>query len=85
MSAKDAVEKLAALVATLPVKQKAVPVSVTRNSKVQHVGALARALGGAGAIEIDVKTPGRSGAETVLKLMPQGVAPRRLRRAPWSP
>ena len=75
MSAKDAVDKLAALVANLPVKQKVVPVSVTRNSKVQHVGALARALGGAGAIEIDVKTPGRSGAETALKLMPQGVAP----------
>jgi hypothetical protein len=73
MAAKDADEKLKGIVEGLPVKQKVVPISATRNAKTQHVGALARALGEAGALEIDVKTPGRSGAETVLKLVPQQV------------
>jgi hypothetical protein len=38
------------------------------------VGALARALGEAGAVEIDVKTPDRTGAETLLKLLPEEIA-----------
>lgn len=74
MGAKDAEDKLKAAVRDLPVKQKAVPINASRNAKTQHVGALARALGEAGAIEIDVKTPDRSGAETVLKLIPEEVA-----------
>jgi hypothetical protein len=74
MAAKDAESKLRAIVGELPVKQKAVPVSATRNAKTQHVGALARALGEAGAIEIDVKTPDRTGAEKVLKLLPEEIA-----------
>lgn len=73
MAAKDADDKLKAIIAGLPVKQKVVPITATRNCKTQFVGALARALGEAGALEIDVKTPGRSGAETVLKLVPQQV------------
>jgi hypothetical protein len=74
MAAKDAEGKLRAIVGELPVKQKAVPVSATRNAKTQHVGALARALGEAGAVEIDVKTPDRTGAEKVLKLLPEEIA-----------
>ncbi len=73
MAAKDADDKLKAIIAGLPVKQKVVPITATRNCKTQFVGALARALGEAGALEIDVKTPGRSGAATVLKLVPQQV------------
>ncbi|HKQ71644.1 MAG TPA: hypothetical protein VJT73_20010 [Polyangiaceae bacterium] len=71
MTAKDAEEKIKAIVGALPVKQKTVPVAATRNAKTQHVGALARALGEAGAAQIDVKTPDRSGAEAILKLLPQ--------------
>jgi hypothetical protein len=71
MGAKDAEDKLRATIASLPVKQKAVPISATRNAKTQHVGALARALGEAGAVEIDVKTPDRTGADSVLKLVPE--------------
>jgi hypothetical protein len=73
LAAKDAEEKLKGIIAGLPVKQKVVPLSATRNAKTQHVGAVARALGEAGALEIDVKTPDRSGAQTVLKLVPQQV------------
>jgi biopolymer transport protein ExbD len=73
MAAKDAEEKLKAIVGGLPVKQKVVPLSATRNAKTQYVGAVARALGEAGALEIDVKTPDRTGAQTVLKLVPQQV------------
>src|SRR5258708_2466114 len=67
MAAKDADGKLRAAIAELPVKQKTVPISASRNAKTQHVGALARALGEAGASEIDVRTPDRSGAETLLR------------------
>ena len=74
MTAKDTDSKLRATIAELPVKQKAVPISASRNAKTQHVGALARALGEAGAVEIDVKTPDRTGAQTVLKLMPEEMA-----------
>jgi hypothetical protein len=74
MAAKDADAKLKATIAELPIKQKAVPVEASRNAKTQHVGALARALGEAGAIEIDVKTPDRTGAPTVLKLLPEEIA-----------
>ncbi len=74
MAAKDAESKLRSIVAELPVKQKAVPVSATRTAKTQHVGALARALGEAGAIEIDVRTPDRTGAETRLVLVPEEIA-----------
>ncbi|HEX9298204.1 MAG TPA: hypothetical protein VF881_20330 [Polyangiaceae bacterium] len=75
MAAKDAEEKLRALVAGLPVKQKAVPVSAARNAKTQHVGALARALGEAGAAEVDVKTPDRTGAEGTVRFTPQQLVP----------
>jgi hypothetical protein len=71
MAAKDAEAKIKDLIGALPIKQKAVPVSATRNAKTQHVGALARALGQAGALEIDIKTPTRAGTEGVLKVMPQ--------------
>jgi hypothetical protein len=74
MGAKDAESKLRAAIAELPVKQKAVPIAASRNAKTQHVGALARALGEAGAVEIDVKTPDRTGAQTVLKLLPEEMA-----------
>jgi hypothetical protein len=74
MAAKDAEDRLKAAVAGLPVKQKAVPIEAARNAKTQHVGALARALGQAGAVEIDVKTPSRGGADAVLKLLPEQVA-----------
>jgi hypothetical protein len=74
MGAKDAESKIRGALAELPVKQKAVPVVASRNAKTQHVGALARALGEAGAIEIDVKTPDRTGAQTVLKLLPEEIA-----------
>jgi hypothetical protein len=74
MAAKDAESKLKAAIAELPVKQKAVPIEASRNAKTQHVGALARALGEAGAVEIDVKTPDRTGATTVLKLLPEEIA-----------
>jgi hypothetical protein len=78
MAAKDAESKLRAIVAELPVKQKAVPIEASRNAKTQHVGALARALAEAGAIEIDVKTPDRTGAVAKLKLLPEEVAGARL-------
>jgi hypothetical protein len=74
MGAKDADSKLKAAIAGLPVKQKAVPISAARNAKTQHVGALARALGDAGASEINVKTPDRTGADVVLKLQPEQIA-----------
>jgi len=74
MGAKNAEEKVKGAIADLPLKQKAVPISATRNAKTQHVGALARALGEAGAAEIDVKTPDRTGAETLLKLLPEEIA-----------
>jgi hypothetical protein len=74
MAAKDADSKLKAIVAELPVKGKTVPVSATRTAKTQHVGALARALGEAGAAQIDVKTPDRTGAETTLKLLPEEIS-----------
>jgi hypothetical protein len=73
MSSKDAEARLKDIVGGLPVKQKVVPVSVSRNAKTQDVGALVRALGQAAALEVDVKTPDRSGAQTVLKLVPQQV------------
>jgi len=79
MTAKDADGKLRAAIAELPVKQKTVPISASRNAKTQHVGALARALGEAGASEIDVRTPDRTGAETLLRLLPEEIA------APASP
>jgi hypothetical protein len=74
LAAKDADERIKAALRDLPLKQKAVPVSASRNAKVQHVGILARALGGAGASEIDVRTPDRTGAEVVLKLLPEEAA-----------
>src|SRR5205814_1732458 len=73
MGAKDAEDKLKAAIADLPLKQKAVSISASRNAKTQNVGALARALGAAGAVEIDVKTPDRTGAETRLKLLPEEI------------
>jgi hypothetical protein len=74
LSAKDADNKLRGIIAELPLKQKAVPIEASRNAKTQHVGVLARALGEAGAAEIDVKTPDRTGATTVLKLVPEEMA-----------
>jgi hypothetical protein len=74
LGAKDGESKLRSIVAELPVKQKAVPIEAARNAKTQHVGALARALGEAGAIEIDVKTPDRTGAVAKLRLLPEEVA-----------
>ncbi len=74
LAAKDAEERIKGSLRDLPLKQKAVPISASRNAKVQHVGVLARALGAAGASEIDVRTPDRTGAEVVLKLLPEELA-----------
>src|SRR6185503_6119114 len=74
MAAKDADDKLRAAVAALPVQQKAVPIEAARNAKTQHVGALARALGRAGEVQIDVTTRSRAGGDAVLKLLPEEVA-----------
>jgi hypothetical protein len=74
MAAKDADDKLRAAVAGLPIKQKTVPIEAARNAKTQHVGALARALGRAGAVEIDVKTRSRAGGDAVLRVLPEEAA-----------
>jgi hypothetical protein len=74
LAAKDADAQLKAAIAVLPVKEKVVPITALRTAKTQHVGALARALGEAGASEIDVKTLARTGLEAQLKFVPQEVA-----------
>ena len=74
MGAKDAESRIRATLAEMPIKQKAVPIEASRNAKTQHVGTLARALAEAGAIDIVVKTPDRTGAVAKLTFLPEEVA-----------
>jgi hypothetical protein len=64
------VERLRAAVAAAPLKGKTVAVSAVRNAKTQQVTALVEAIAAAGAAEVDVATPGRSGVKGPLKLTP---------------
>jgi hypothetical protein len=74
-SAKDGDAKLKAVIEKIPVKGQVVPLAVTRNAKTQDVAAVVAALGNAGAAQVDVKTPGRSGATVVLKTIPEKLVP----------
>jgi biopolymer transport protein ExbD len=71
MTAKDAAAKLKGTIGKLPVKDQVVSLAAMRNAKTQDVAAVVSALGDAGAAQIDLKTPGRSGAVTVLKTIPE--------------
>ena len=71
MAAKDADARLKTAIAKLPVKDQVVSLSATRNAKTQDVAAVVAALGEAGATQVDVKTPGRSGGVVALKTIPE--------------
>jgi hypothetical protein len=75
MSAKDADSRLKEAVGKLPLKGQVVSLDATRNAKTQDVAVVVFALGQAGAQEIDVKTPGRSGAVVALKVLPETLVP----------
>lgn len=71
VNAKDWPTRLDAAAAKLGVSQKSVPLNAARNAKTQYVAAVVDALGAAGAVQVEVKTPGRSSANAVLKLTPE--------------